>query len=1744
MPIIRYQLRNEYGLGDPELYRTADREDPEALLEGVAMAGLVGVLRQLGDLAEFAAEIFHDLHEEVMATAARGHVLMLRVQQLEAEFPLIEKGFLSETTPSHLVNNAGIDWHPNLQIDQNLITREDMPRFILDSYEESRGPPRLFMLDKFDIAGDGACLKRYSDPSFFKMDFASSGKMEPDIQREKKSRKNKKKMQRGRNGETPGSYIIPHVNPKLEHVAPEKASGNPPAKRVKLKTRQLNDNTSIGRSYMEYILENHSSEHTGLSENLANCSHVKMKTIESTELAPEVRQVIMDSSNGKPSFRVRNQRETSDKEELSLAQKEVVSYKRDTQTIMNEKKELLQKATGEVEKLLPTFQKELLVDTDSKREGNDDAESRTNGSLDGYRSDDVASELDSYLDALTTMDSEIETDNETKAKLEPSFFRKECNKLDSSMNEDRVLVNECLDSHMFRKSSTTQNSLTNKGMSSSPNGDISNCLADSIPSQGTSTVLLGMFMDPEPADESHYMNFENNLNNNVNCEALGNELSIDLVPKQMTPDILGTLTASDVESSSSCITGTTSALIHTRIRATPEDVQSDTAKQNITPSTTDSTEMIGISFGGESSPPVISDVQETDEDLSVTLPHPVEGHKSIDNLLEGDSHQRSEESKVPSAVGDDSVSPVLISKDTEILSDTLLHLGNEPDLNLQIQEDPSLEMQVAVSCTEETTAEAIMSVSTVSSLPQKHEATDLEITPSIYVEDSPLPLSVCDEKLLHRSVCQDPKVDSGESTLSRKCPPISPLDNSPSTPASDGLLEPADNFVSFGEKIECAKSSTSSEDTADVAENESTCLNNMGSFAENEAMVPGISSPGTFVDVKMPQESCSLEYVESTSKVELPDLMKVLPHACDYETRGSVLLTGDNLNLLNDTVPFNSPVELVTAERHSPCLVTECIESDKLDFATIDSPKSSFRNTNLQEGTSDSVSEQQKLDATGTSSLKDLIDLDVQLVLGTDASEEDYAVVTNPQDSETARLTLDLCSQTVSGERNYDCHTESFEPAQEDLHPVVDNKTAIISSVEVGGGNLVNSILQNESEPIYSGIEHYLGKTMTTNSEDQTGVDDRQVSNVASLQQEEDDAICIPAGSKSADPVHGSFDHMDVTPVTSVPCQEDSKPALSPQSSRTEERVLESSDTFDFESVKHAEDNMHPLEANEVIMSPLENQVTDSKALPSTEPCQTANKDLFLPNDVSTESISPLIEAFALQSSNGSDEISLQQKFDSLKLSHSQFERRQSLAQDDNSVKTESQPPGPKAVSSHKIYELEIISTNVSSYNQLETEVDSPLQSSYWISESSAVSNASLASLETFPRVGASSSTMSQQQSSELPLDEDPPLDDDPPLPPLPPLQWRMGKLRPSSLMSNGEMTRPQNGTIHLTALPSLDHSGGSLVVMGGAGVDVHPPNPFLQVHVLSDDSNQFGYQTLEEESVNLFESSALPPVVEGEKSQDNILSLDVQMNNLPANSSSVVSHVEDKQQNHESHQEALSGEVPQSSNPFISPPTLSDMRSQYFPAVSEGEPFEPPKSSLPTLAYTESPHRTESLDTAIMHPFNPFLTSTSPDVENYGYSSGTFGDRMVNLDFPDPLLMTETASQGLLLSEGENFQASESETLPTAEYVKPNGRPSSLLNRPRDPLIEAVASHDKSTLRRVSELVRPSARPDGERNTLLEQIKNKSFSLKPAAVAKPSIKGPPTNLKVAAILEKANAIRQAFAGSDEDDDGDTWSDS
>ncbi|MFS8015824.1 putative SCAR/WAVE family protein [Helianthus anomalus] len=213
MPLVRVEVRNEYGLGMPELYTETNREDPKAVLDGVAVAGLVGLLRQLGDLTEFAAEVFHGLQEQVLITSSRSHKLIERVHTVEAKLPPLEKAILAQRSHLHFAYTAGSHWHTRLKTEQNHFIYSDLPRCVMEPYEDCHDPPRLFKLDKFDIGGPGSCFKRYSDPTYFKR--SSAGPYEAHLQtvpRESKARRNKKKKSSSRYRDvTRGAPVIMHI---------------------------------------------------------------------------------------------------------------------------------------------------------------------------------------------------------------------------------------------------------------------------------------------------------------------------------------------------------------------------------------------------------------------------------------------------------------------------------------------------------------------------------------------------------------------------------------------------------------------------------------------------------------------------------------------------------------------------------------------------------------------------------------------------------------------------------------------------------------------------------------------------------------------------------------------------------------------------------------------------------------------------------------------------------------------------------------------------------------------------------------------------------------------------------------------------------------------------------------------------------------------------------------------------------------------------------------------------------------------------------------------------------------------------------------------------------------------------------------------------------------------------------------------------------------------------------------------
>ncbi|URE02760.1 hypothetical protein MUK42_34619 [Musa troglodytarum] len=527
MPTVRYLIRNEYGLADPELHRAADKDDPEAILEGVAMAGLVGVLRQLGDLAEFAAEIFRDLHEEIMGTAARSHGLTPRDQLLEAEFPLVEKSFLSQSSHSSLAYNDGIDWRCTIQMDQNLITQGDMPRFVLDSYEECRGPPQLFTLDKFDTAGAGACLKRYSDPSFFKMESVTSGLLETYIPKEKKSRKeehgakdlrllslqfktpggkSKKKGSRWRNGQSLESLLSPHANSTLHSMTSDQVSNRSATKFRRLRSRNSNITSgSIGINLRKLLLELHSDEQMVVYDNSRSRLKINVNLVDSSELTCELHDTVMDVSANHPLARYSSPINTPTKEVPVLTTYELDGWKEGYKVHRG---------------FLTSWKNEKLAYSEKKSEGSAcdyklsdlekttslhivdhtlvEAELKLEGSTDGYRSEDIGNELENFMDALNNMESEVEMDSENKPRPDLGILIKEALEMDIDTSErPEGLQTNILEPVSAEVSTLRSNNIQKSGMSCVPDSDTSsNSTEEKLISSNSS-------VNSELCDETH-----------------------------------------------------------------------------------------------------------------------------------------------------------------------------------------------------------------------------------------------------------------------------------------------------------------------------------------------------------------------------------------------------------------------------------------------------------------------------------------------------------------------------------------------------------------------------------------------------------------------------------------------------------------------------------------------------------------------------------------------------------------------------------------------------------------------------------------------------------------------------------------------------------------------------------------------------------------------------------------------------------------------------------------------------------------------------------------------------------------------------------------------------------------------------------------------------------------------------------------------------------------------------------------
>ncbi|XP_019444966.1 PREDICTED: protein SCAR1-like isoform X2 [Lupinus angustifolius] len=409
MPLVRLQVRNEFSLGHPELYRETNREDPKAVLDGVAVAGLVGILRQLGDLADFAAEVFHGLQEQVMATASRSHRLMVRVQNIEASLTPLEKALLGQTRHIHFAYTTGCEWHPHMNAARNHFIYNDLPPFIMDSYEECRDPPRINFLDKFDIGGPGSCFKRYSDPTFFKK--VSADSYEPyseNNQKARKTRKNKKRRSSQRSGVLLRGEQVHSSSGRMQFIPPavngrtsssKAASATDMTVRSDVEDRSNLFDSKSGASYIECVF--HPSNSMQSDEH--DCKEPSPSRLAAKTNNFQSVSTLIDDSISHDSL-----------------EKHVASSS--SGVTWDEKEEIVESTSQDYsrdktpERPLEKLESDMPLDeavTITNIDYNDiilDEESNLKSVSTSVKIDDIDSEPDNYMDALNSIESESEID--------------------------------------------------------------------------------------------------------------------------------------------------------------------------------------------------------------------------------------------------------------------------------------------------------------------------------------------------------------------------------------------------------------------------------------------------------------------------------------------------------------------------------------------------------------------------------------------------------------------------------------------------------------------------------------------------------------------------------------------------------------------------------------------------------------------------------------------------------------------------------------------------------------------------------------------------------------------------------------------------------------------------------------------------------------------------------------------------------------------------------------------------------------------------------------------------------------------------------------------------------------------------------------------------------------------------------------------------------------------------------------
>ena len=258
-----------------------------------------------------------------------------------------------------------------------------------------------------------------------------------------------------------------------------------PARLVKLKKRQLNESpfdSKTGRSYMEKFLETHSPEHEVVHEICVSPPLLKMASDSGHEPGLDILEISTVSPSKESLLRKSSSPHGQEKVQTPLMD-EVVEEAIDRAIL----KVPVSNPGGETDNISSVYK------VADEREVHVDGESKIEGNVDGCHSDDVASETDNYMDALNTMESEMETDTENKPKNEMGFLNVKKHGIDSDANgEIQELGAQFSDSQSIGDSTASSDGISSctKGQSSISNSDTLSNLAENSPPNCDGAVEL------------------------------------------------------------------------------------------------------------------------------------------------------------------------------------------------------------------------------------------------------------------------------------------------------------------------------------------------------------------------------------------------------------------------------------------------------------------------------------------------------------------------------------------------------------------------------------------------------------------------------------------------------------------------------------------------------------------------------------------------------------------------------------------------------------------------------------------------------------------------------------------------------------------------------------------------------------------------------------------------------------------------------------------------------------------------------------------------------------------------------------------------------------------------------------------------------------------------------------------------------------------------------------------------------